>query len=241
MGPWCTTWLSHPPSPSPCPPAADLGNPYNRGWLGNCAEVFCTPIPPRWGQLGMRQRVEAAEAAAAEAARVQQEAMAAGMVPPGAGEVQMVPLPHAELEGGFRGSLKAADEAAAGSNGAGVEVLPYPDDEVRAGGRCVGVGLWTQSWNGCRAFTLPPLLSGLWFSAAFFCETYLGFLPCWKRVPARCRRRVAAMRGTSACLWPPAPSTRRQAPLGFRAPAVCAVGQPQQHPNSPCLPAVAAR
>lgn len=126
------------PPPWPCPPAADLGNPYNRGWLGNCAAVFCTPIPPRWGQLGMRQRVEAAEAAFAEAARVQQEAMAAGMVPPGGGEVQMVPLPHAELEGGFRGSLKAADEAAAGSNGAGVEVLPYPDDEVRAGGGCVG-------------------------------------------------------------------------------------------------------
>lgn len=114
--------------------SADLGNPYNRGWLGNCAAVFCTPIPPRWGQLGMRQRVEAAEAASAEAARVQQEAMAAGMVPPGGGEVQMVPLPHAELEGGFRGSLKAADEAAAGSNGAGVEVLPYPDDEEAGSG-----------------------------------------------------------------------------------------------------------
>lgn len=168
MDPWCTTWLSHPPSSSACPPAADLGNPYNRGWLGNCAEVFCTPIPPRWGQLGMRQRVEAAEAAAAEAARVQQEAMAAGMVPPGAGEVQMVPLPHAELEGGFRGSLKAADEAAAGSNGAGVEVLPYPDDEVRAGGGLLRL-------TGCRPThgmdagrsPLPPCSVGCGFLLLF--------------------------------------------------------------------------
>lgn len=87
----------------------------------------------------MRQREEAAEAAAVEAARVQQEAAAAGMVPPPApGEVQMVPLQPGELEGGFRGSLKAGDEAGAGSNGAGVEVLPYPDDEVR---RCCQCGV----------------------------------------------------------------------------------------------------
>lgn len=83
----------------------------------------------------MQQRAEAAEAAAAEAARVQQEAAAGMVAPPGAGgEVQMVPLPHAELERGFRGSLKAAGAAAAGSNGAGVEVLPYPEDEVRSAG-----------------------------------------------------------------------------------------------------------
>lgn len=66
---------------------------------------------------------------------MQQEAAAGMVAPPGAGgEVQMVPLPHAELERGFRGSLKAAGAAAAGSNGAGVEVLPYPEDEVRSAG-----------------------------------------------------------------------------------------------------------
>ena len=57
--------------------AADLGNPYSNGLVSNCWEVFCSPIPPRWGRLGLQQRAEAGGGAAggggtAEAPHVQQ-------------------------------------------------------------------------------------------------------------------------------------------------------------------------
>lgn len=48
------------------------GNPYSLGLLGNCAEVFCTPVLPRHGPLGPAQRVEEEERAAKAAAAAEE-------------------------------------------------------------------------------------------------------------------------------------------------------------------------
>ena len=145
------------PFPDWLAPPADLGNPYSRGWAANCLEVFCTPVPPRWGQLGMQQRAEAVAEAEAEAARAQQEA--AAVAPPGAGEVQMVQVPPFKHDGAAAGAAGVA----AGSNGE-VELLPYDGDEVRvsrldgAGGALPLSGCWRSCGERPASAPLPFLL-----------------------------------------------------------------------------------
>lgn len=78
---------------------ADLGNPYDNGVLANCWEVFCAPIPPRWGQLGMQQRAEASAAAAAQQQQQQQQTVAAA-----GGDVQLVQVRALAVGGAWRAS-----------------------------------------------------------------------------------------------------------------------------------------
>jgi hypothetical protein len=107
------------PPPPPPPPGTDLGNPYSNGCLRNWAEVFCTPIPPRWGRLGLQQRAEA-HATEAEASC----AAGAGT----AAEMQMVQLPPPKRNGSSA-ALPSNGGNGHGAGVVGVEVLPY--DEVR--------------------------------------------------------------------------------------------------------------
>ena len=77
-------------------------------------EVFCTRIPPRHGQLGLQQRLEASSAAAAAAAAEAQQ---------GSGEVQLAQRqsPPAKLNGSGDGA--GGDAAAAAAAGAGAGAL----------------------------------------------------------------------------------------------------------------------
>lgn len=176
--------------------AADLGNPYSRGWAQNWREVFCTPIPPRWGQLGLEQRSEAAAQAAAVAAEA--EAGLAPTAPPAGGAVQMVPLPPPKHNGSSYGAAAAAN----GEQGGGVEVLPYAGEEVggcrRAGWACAAREQQTRRLPG---FGMPPP----WLLLVFQQQTPR--TPCPIR-PSRHRRgRRAATRGTWGRRPPRAPTT----------------------------------
>ncbi|PSC73003.1 putative S-acyltransferase 7 [Micractinium conductrix] len=122
---------------------SDLGNPYSNGLVSNCWEVFCSPIPPRWGRLGLQQRAEAGGGAAggggtAEAPHVQQAQHGEGsqlqmvqVAPPGKsnGSHAAAAAAAAGTAGtvtGAAGGGAAAEAGALPSNGArGVEVLPY--------------------------------------------------------------------------------------------------------------------
>ncbi|KAL4441862.1 hypothetical protein ABPG77_003778 [Micractinium sp. CCAP 211/92] len=109
---------------------SDLGNPYDNGLLNNCWEVFCAPIPPRWGRLGLQQRSEASAAAAAQQqqALLQQQQQAATAA--AGGDVQLAQIARSTKSNGSHAAQPANGN---GSHEVGVPPYSGEDEELEAG------------------------------------------------------------------------------------------------------------